>query len=101
MMIIERQMQRVRSGKWTELEELDKKFIPVESQLGFPARRRCRSLVGGHTTDMLIVERQWDSFAALEAAYEKALMNTEHQALSKDVELILESQQIEFYLPLP
>jgi len=101
MMIIERQMQRVRSGKWTELEELDKKFIPVESQLGFPARRRCRSLVGGLTTDMLIVERQWDSFAALEAAYEKALMNPEHQALSKDVELILESQQIEFYLPLP
>jgi len=100
MMIIERQMQRVRSGKWTELEELDKKFIPVESQLGFPARRRCRSLVGGLTTDMLIVERQWDSFAALEAAYEKALMNTEHQALSKDVELILESQQIEFYVPL-
>ena len=101
MMIIERQMQKVRSGKWTELEELDKKFIPVESQLGFPVRRRCRSLIGGLTTDMLIVERQWDSFAALEAAYEKALMNPEHQALSKDVELILESQQIEFYLPLP
>jgi len=100
MVIIERQMQRVRSGKWTELEELDKKFTAVESGLGFPTKRRCRSLVGGLTTDMLIIERQWESFAALEAAYEKALMNPEHQALSKDVELILESQQIEFYLPL-
>ena len=100
MVIIERQVQKVRSGKWTELEELDKKFTSVESQLGFPAKRRCRSLVGGLTTDMLIIERQWESFATLEAAYEKALINAEHRALSEDLEPILESQQIEFYLPL-
>ena len=100
MNIIERQIQKVRSGKWAELEELDKKFSAVESQLGFPARRRCRSLVGGLTTDMLIIERQWESFAALETVYEKALADPEHRALSKEVELILESQQIEFYLPL-
>jgi hypothetical protein len=100
MNIIERQIQKVRSGKWAELEELDKKFTAVESQLGFPAKRRCRSLVGGLTTDMLIIERQWDSFAVLEAAYEKALANPEHQSLSEEVGRILESQQIEFYLPL-
>jgi hypothetical protein len=100
MIIIERQIQKVRSGKWTELEDLDKKFTAVESDLGFPARRRCRSLVGGLTTDMLIIERQWESFAVLESTYEKALMSTEHQALSAEAELILESQQIEFYVPL-
>ena len=101
MVIIERQIQKVRSGKWAELEELDKKFTPVESGLGFPVRRRCRSLVGGLTTDILIIERQWESFAALETAYEKALANPEHRSLSQDAEQILESQQIEFYLPLP
>jgi hypothetical protein len=101
MMIIERQIQRVRSGKWAELEDLDKKFTVVESQLGFPVKRRCRSLVGGLTTDMLIIERQWESFAALEVVYEKTFTDPEHQALSAAVELILESQQIEFYLPLP
>src|SRR5689334_24362539 len=100
MVIIERQIQMVRSGKWTELEELDKKFTAVESGLGFPAKRRCRSLVGGLTTDALIIERQWESFAVLESTYEKALMNAEHQALSTAVELILESQQIEFYVPM-
>jgi len=100
MVIIERQIQRVRAGKWTELEELDKKFTAVESQLGFPAKRRCRSLVGGLTTDALIIERQWESFAALEAAYEKALTNPEHQALSQALDPVLESQQIEFYVPL-
>jgi hypothetical protein len=101
MVIIERQIQMVRSGKWTELEELDKKFTAVESRLGFPAKRRCRSLIGGLTTDALIIERQWESFAVLEATYEKALTNPEHQALSEEAALILGSQQIEFYVPLP
>ena len=101
MVIIERQIQKVRSGKWAELEELDKKFTVVESQLGFPAKRRCRSLIGGLTTDTLIIERQWESFAAVESVYEKALANPEHQGLSEKVELILVSQQIEFYVPLP
>ena len=49
---------------------------------------------------MIIIERQWESFAALETAYEKALTDAEHWALSEEAELILESQQIEFYLPL-
>ncbi len=100
MVIIERQIQRVRSGKWAELEELDKKFTAVESDLGFPAKRRCRSLVGGLTTDTLIIERQSESFVALEAVYEKALADSEHRALSEQIELIVEIQQIEFYLPL-
>ena len=101
MVIIERQIQKVRSGKWTELDELDKKFTAIESQLGFPAKKRCRSLVGGLTTDALIIERQWESFAVLEATYEKALTDPEHQALSGEAELILGSQQIEFYVPMP
>ncbi len=100
MVIIERQIQKVRAGKWTELEDLDKQFTAVESGLGFPPKRRYRSLVGGHTTDTLIIERQWGSFAAVEAAYEKAIANTEHQALGQALEPIIESQQIEFYLPL-
>jgi hypothetical protein len=100
MVIIERQIQKVRSGKWAELEDLDKKFTAIESPLGFPAKRRCRSLVGGLTTDMLIIERQWESFAAMEVAYEKALADPGHQGLSEALEPILENQQIEFYVPL-
>ena len=100
MVIIERQIQKVRTGKWAELEELDKKFTAVESQLGFPAKRRCRSLIGGLTTDALIIERQWESFAAMEVAYEKILADPEHRALSAALDPIVESQQIEFYLPL-
>ena len=101
MIIVERQIQIVRPGKWAELEEIDKKFNAVESCLGFPAKRRYRSLVGGHTTDTLIIERQWESFAALEAAYEKAIADAEHRELSAGVHSsIIESAQIELYMPL-
>jgi hypothetical protein len=79
---------------------LDKKFTAVESHLGFPAKRLCRSLVGGLVIDMLSIERQWESLAALEEVYEKALTNPEHRVLSEEAEQILERQKIEFYLPL-
>lgn len=102
MIIIEREIQIVRPGKWTELEEIDKKFNMVESRLGFPIKRRYRSLVGGQTTDTLIIERQWESLAAAEAAYEKAIADPEHRGLSAEVHAsIIESAQVEFYLPLP
>lgn len=101
MIVIEREIQMVRPGKWAELQEIDKKFNAVESRLGFPAKRRYRSLVGGHTTDTLIIERQWESLATLEAAYEKAIADAEHQDLSARVHSsIIESAQIEFYMPL-
>lgn len=101
MNIIEREIQIVRPGKWAELEEIDKKFNTVESRLGFPAKRRYRSLVGGHTTDTLIIERQWESLAAAEAAYEKAITDAKHRELSAEVHSsIIESAQVEFYMPL-
>lgn len=100
MVIIERQIQKVRSGKWLELEEIDKKFNAVENRLGFPAKRRYRCLVGGQTIDTLIVEREWESLAGAEAAYEQALADPEHRALGEALGTIVESQQIEFYMPL-
>lgn len=101
MIIIERQIQIVCPGKWAELEEIDKKFNTVESCLGFPAKKRYRSLVGGHTTDTPIIERQWESLATLEAAYEKAIADAEHRELSAEAHSsIIESAQVEFYMPL-
>ena len=98
--ILQRQIQIIRPGKWAELDEIDKKFDAVEGPLGFPSKRRYRSLVGGHTTDTLIIEREWESLAALEAAYEKAYVSTERQALVQSLEPILERQYIELYQPL-
>jgi hypothetical protein len=101
MICIERHVQQIRPDKWAELEALDKKYNAVESRLGFPAKRRYRCYVGGHNTNTLIVERQWDSLAAMEAAYEKAFADPEHQALQAESVTVIESVQIELYAPLP
>jgi len=48
MICIERHIQKIRPGKWGELEAMDKKWNTVESRLGFPAKRRYRCYIGGH-----------------------------------------------------
>jgi hypothetical protein len=101
MIFVERLIQQVRSDKWAELEALDKKYNTVESRLGFPAKKRYRCFFGGHNTNTLIVERQWESLAAMEATYEKAFTDAEWQALGDQSTLIIKSDQIELYVPMP
>jgi hypothetical protein len=101
MICVERQIQQARSGKWAELEVIDKRFNAVEGRLGFPPKRRYRCYFGGHNTDTLVVERQWESLAAMEAAYEKAFADREWQALGAEVLSIIQSDQHELYAPLP
>jgi quinol monooxygenase YgiN len=101
MITIERSIQKVRPGKWAELEEIDKRFNAVESRLGFPPKKRYRCMIGGHDWNTLIIERQWDSLAAFEATYEKYFADPELQALAEEVTSIVESARVEVYTPLP
>ena len=102
MVAIERMIQKIYPGKWTELEEIDKKYNAVESRLGFPpTKKRYQCMIGGHDSNTLIIERQWDSLATMEATYEKAFADPELQALQKEGTSIIESSLIEVYAPLP
>jgi hypothetical protein len=101
MVVVERLIQQVRPDKWAELEALDKKYNPIESRCGFPAKRRYRCFMGGDNINTLIIERQWESFAAMEAAYEKALADPEWQALGAEGTSSIESDRHELYIPLP
>src|SRR4030042_4788183 len=101
MVTIERMIQQVRPDKWAELEEIDKRYNAVENRLGFPPKKRYQCMMGSHDMNTLIVERQWDSLAAMEATYEKAFAAPEHQALQKEITSIIKSVQMELYMPLP
>lgn len=101
MIIIERVIQQVRPDKWAELEKIDKKYNMVEARLGFPPKKRSQSLSGSLEVNTLIVERQWPSMAAMEATYEKAHADPEHQALGKDLTSIIKSNHWELNMPLP
>jgi hypothetical protein len=102
MNVLHRQIQHVRPGKWAELEAIDERFNAVERRLGFPDnKRRYRCYFGGHDINTLIVEYEWESMAALEAAYERAMADPEWQALSEEVTPLLQDNQMELYAPLP
>lgn len=101
MITLERMIQKVSPGKFPVLEELDKKFIAVEARLGFPPKKRYQCISGSHDTNTVIVERQWDSLAAMEAKFEEAFEDPEYQSLADEVESIIESTQWELYMPLP
>jgi len=101
MICVERHIQQLRPGKWGELEALDKKYDAIESRLGFPAKKRYRCYMGGHDLNTLIIERQWESLATMEATYEKAFMDPAYQALEAESSLVIRSVQIELYAPMP
>ncbi len=101
MVILERQIQKIRPGKWAELEEIDRKYDIVEGRLGFPPKKRFQIVTGGLDSNTLIVERQWESLAAAEAAYEKAMADAEYQQLGQAVSAVVEGSQLELYTPLP
>jgi hypothetical protein len=101
MIAIERMTQKIYPGKWAELEEIDKRFNEVEQKAGFPPKKRLQCVMGSLDQSMLIIERQWDSLAAMESTYEKVMADPAWQSLSKEVASIVQSSQIEVFTPLP
>ena len=100
-MFVERMVQKIAPGKWDALEVLDRKYNALEGRLGFPAKRRMRVIFSGLTTDTLIVEREWDSMAALEAATMKRMMDPGSPALEAESAGVILSVVWEVYMTLP
>ena len=73
MKIKERQTQKIYPGKWEDLEAIDKKYNQLESGVGFPPKKRYRLALSSESINILVVEREWDSFADFEKAYEKVM----------------------------
>ena len=101
MVIIERLVQHVFPGKMAELSAIDKKYDTIEALMGFPPKKRLQMISGPDEMNTLIVERQWASLAAMEAAYEKLMVNPEWQALYQGSNTILRDSRMELYMPLP
>lgn len=100
MKVVERMVQEIYPGKNEALEDLDKRYDAIESKLGFPAKKRYWCISGPYQTGTLIVEREWESFAALEESYEKAFANEELTALGEEGASIVKNSRIELYTPV-
>ena len=100
VIVINRLIQRVANGKWDELEEIDKKFNELEAQLGYPPKKRYRCLAGDDT-NIIIIEREWQSLSKMEKVMTKGFLDPEIQKLSEKLEKIIEWQKLELYVPHP
>ena len=99
MKVVERMIQEIYPGQNEALEDIDKRYDAIESTLGFPPKKRLWCISGPYQTGTLIIEREWESFAAFEAAYEKAFAHAGLQALGEEVNTIVKNNRIELYTP--
>jgi hypothetical protein len=99
--ILVRFIQEIRPDKWAELEAIDSKYVEIEEKLGFPPKKRYRSLMGGYHYDTLLIDRVWESLAQLEEVTLKSMVDSEYQKLQEELVPIMKSQRVEMYLPMP
>ena len=96
-----RLIQKIANGKWDELEELDKKWNEIEDNLGYPPKKRYRSLSGAYSTNVIIIEREWQSLSKMEKVMTKGFLDPELAKLEKKLGSIVEWQKTELYVPHP
>jgi quinol monooxygenase YgiN len=99
MKILVQEIHHIRPGKWQEFKEQQKKAEAIERRTGFPSYKYYRCLMGGHDSNTCIIQIEFESFAAMEAAYEKVMADPEFQALGKEGPPIEKGLQIELYTP--
>ena len=100
MKVLERQVQRIHPLKWAELHIIDAKYNEIEAKFGFPKKRRFQALACGHDGNTLVIEREWESMAVMEATYEKIFTDPNYQLLSPQLEGIILSSTLEIYTVL-
>jgi len=101
MKVMVRTIMKVVPGKMAEAMELEQKHMAIASRvLGISARCYRPLSGGGDTMRTIISEGEFDSLAAFEAHPEKMAADPEAQALFPKLEAVIESMEVEFYVPM-
>ncbi len=102
MEVMVRTIMKAVPGKVAELTELEKKHMAIASRVLGISGRWYRPLSGaGDTMNTIILEGEFDSLAAFEAHPQKMGADPEMQALMPKYEGVIESMEVEFYMPMP
>jgi len=82
MKVMERRTQTLEKGAWDVFWAKEQKWTALENRLGgFPPKRHTRPLARFDT--IIVWERDWESLAAMEAAYEREGADPETQEVNK------------------
>jgi hypothetical protein len=102
MQVMARTVMKAVPGKMAELVELEKKHMAIANRVLGISGRCYRPISGkGDTVNTIVIEGEFDSFAAFEAHPQKMGADPEMQALMPKYEGVIESMEVEFYMPMP
>jgi hypothetical protein len=102
MKVMARTIMKAVPGRMAELVELEKKHMTIAKRVLGISGKCYRPISGrGDTVNTIIVEGEFDSFAAFEAHPQKMGADPEMQALLPKYEGIMDSMEVEFYTPMP
>ena len=103
MKVMQRGIKKIIPGKMAEAMELNEKYMAIVNRLGMPttAMRMYRPFIGGEYMHTLVFEVEWDSLVTMAAFFEKITADPEMQALMPKWETLLESHEVELYMPMP
>jgi hypothetical protein len=93
-----REIQKIRPDGWEELEAVEARWAELEKRAGYPdVKRRYRAYATPDDINSLVIEIEWDSFAAMEAANERLAQDPELAEVAAATDPIVLSIRMEFY----
>ena len=98
MAILMREIQQIRPDAWEELEAAEASWAAIEKRAGYPeVKKRYRVYSAADDINTLVIEIEWDSFAAMEAANERLAQDPELPDLVAATDTIVQSIRFEFF----
>jgi hypothetical protein len=102
MKVMVRTIMEAVPGKMAEALELEKKHMAIANRvLGISGKCYRPLSGGGYTMNTIISEGEFESLAAFEAHPLKMGADPEMQALMPKFDELIESMEVEFYMPVP
>lgn len=97
MAILERRVQHKIKNQ-NAYREWEKTWEGIESRLGgFPPKRHYFLIAGPEDVGTMVWEREWESFAVMDAAYERLFADSEGQSLGERASEIYDGERMELY----
>ena len=103
MKVVQREIMKIIPGKMPETMELLGKHLAIARRLAPPntIERNYLPFFADEAVHTLVIEIEWESMAAMEAFFEKAMADAEMQALMPKWQAVEESHRNELYMLMP
>jgi hypothetical protein len=97
MKIMERHIQTIQVGQGEAYRDSEKRWAALEGEIGgFPPKRHYSS-IWGEPLGTVVWQRDWESLAAMEAAYDKMMQSPTARGLVEGTYAIVSSERVELY----